>query len=136
MFYSGLGFWIPLALAALIFGAGGAIVISRGEPVFTLMYFMFVIVGAGGLMVTANLSPIAKDLKIAEIPVSLMGLTMGTLTFAATIDRILNGLTRPFFGWVSDNIGRENTMFIAFLMEGVGIYLLYLWGSDPLWWLC
>ena len=133
MYYSGLGFWIPLALAALIFGAGGAIVVSRGEPVFTLMYFMFVIVGAGGLMVTANLSPIAKDLKIAEIPVSMMGLTMGALTFAATIDRILNGLTRPFFGWVSDNIGRENTMFIAFLMEGIGIYMLYLWGSDPLW---
>ena len=133
MFYAGLGFWIPLTLAALIFGAGGAIVISRGEPVFTLMYFMFVIVGAGGLMVTANLSPIAKDLKIAEIPVSMMGLTMGALTFAATIDRILNGLTRPFFGWVSDNIGRENTMFIAFLMEGIGIYMLYLWGSDPLW---
>jgi MFS transporter, OFA family, oxalate/formate antiporter len=133
MYYAGLGFWIPLALAGLIFGYGGATVIARGEPVFTLMYFMFVIVGAGGLMVTANLSPIAKDLKIAEIPVTMMGLTMGALTFAATIDRILNGLTRPFFGWVSDHIGRENTMFIAFLMEGVGIYMLYLWGSDPVW---
>jgi MFS transporter, OFA family, oxalate/formate antiporter len=133
MYYAGYAFWIPLALAALIFAVGGGIVVSRGEPVFTLMYFMFVIVGAGGLMVTANLSPIAKDLKIAEIPVSLMGLTMGALTFAATIDRILNGLTRPFFGWVSDNIGRENTMFIAFLMEGVGIYMLYLWGNDPVW---
>ena len=76
------------------------------------MYFMFVIVGAGGLMVTANLSPIAKDLKLAEEPVSL-GFTMAALTFSATIDRLLNGLTRPFFGWVSDNIGRENTMFIA-----------------------
>ena len=58
---------------------------------------------------------------------------MAALTFAATIDRILNGLTRPFFGWVSDKIGRENTMFIAFVMEGVGIYLLYLWGHDPVW---
>jgi MFS transporter, OFA family, oxalate/formate antiporter len=133
MFYAGLGFWIPLALAGLILIVGGAVVASQGQAVFILMYFMFVIVGAGGLMVTANLSPIAKDLKIADIPVTLVGLTMGALTFAATIDRILNGLTRPFFGWISDNIGRENTMFIAFLMEGVGIYLLYLWGSDPLW---
>jgi OFA family oxalate/formate antiporter-like MFS transporter len=45
----------------------------------------------------------------------------------------LNGLTRPFFGWISDKIGRENTMFIAFGLEGVGIYLLYLYGQDPIW---
>jgi MFS transporter, OFA family, oxalate/formate antiporter len=133
MYFTGLGFYIPIALAAFIFLVGGGLVISKGEPVFTLMYFMFVIVGAGGLMVTANLASIARDLKIADSPVTMIGLTMGALTFAATIDRILNGLTRPFFGWVSDNIGRENTMFVAFLMEGVGIYLLYLWGKDPLW---
>jgi MFS transporter, OFA family, oxalate/formate antiporter len=136
----GLGMWamdvqfyVPLALAALIFVVGGAIVWTRGQPVFTLMYAMFVLVGAGGLMVTANLAPIAQDLKIASTPVSLMWLTMPALTFAATIDRILNGLTRPFFGWVSDNIGRENTMFIAFLMEGIGIFLLYRLGADPIW---
>lgn len=103
------------------------------QPIFWLMYFMFVIVGAGGLMVTANLKPIAADLKIDNIPVTLMGVTMTAITFAATIDRVLNGLTRPFFGWISDNIGRENTMFIAFAMEGIGIYMLYLWGHDPLW---
>ena len=133
MWQMGQLFYFPLVLAALIFLVGGGIVVTKGEPIFVLMYFMFVMVGAGGLMVTANLSPIAKDLKIADTPVTLMGMTMGALTFAATIDRILNGLTRPFFGWVSDNIGRENTMFIAFLMEGVGIYLLYLLGSDPVW---
>ena len=103
------------------------------QPIFRLMYFMFVIVGAGGLMVTANLAPIAKDLKIDAVPVTLMWLTMPALTFAATLDRILNGLTRPFFGWISDQIGRENTMFIAFALEGIGIYLLYLFGSEPVW---
>jgi MFS transporter, OFA family, oxalate/formate antiporter len=103
------------------------------QPIFWLMYLMFVIVGAGGLMVTANLKPIAADLKVDAIPVTLLGLTMTAITFAATIDRVLNGLTRPFFGWVSDNIGRENTMFIAFAMEGVGIFMLYLWGKDPVW---
>ena len=103
------------------------------QPIFWLMYFMFVIVGAGGLMVTANLKPIGADLKIVDIPVSLMGLTMTAVTFAATLDRILNGITRPFFGWVSDKIGRENTMFIAFGMEGIGIYFLYLLGHDPVW---
>ncbi len=103
------------------------------QPIFWLMYFMFVIVGAGGLMVTANLKPIAVDWKVDNIPVTLIGMTMTAVTFAATIDRILNGLTRPFFGWISDMIGRENTMFIAFGMEGFGIWMLYLWGHDPVW---
>ena len=133
MWAMGLQFYIPLALAILIFVAGGAIVISKGQPIFTLMYLMFVLVGAGGLMVTANLAPISKDLKVDAIPVTIAGLTLPALTFAATIDRILNGLTRPFFGWISDHIGRENTMFIAFGIEGVGIYYLYLWGADPFW---
>ena len=103
------------------------------QPIFWLMYFMFVIVGAGGLMITANLKPIAADIGVDKIPVTILGVTMVAITFAATIDRVLNGLTRPFFGWVSDRIGRENTMFIAFAMEGFGIYMLYLWGHDPLW---
>jgi MFS transporter, OFA family, oxalate/formate antiporter len=103
------------------------------QPIFWLMYFMFVIVGAGGLLVTANLKPIAADWKIDNVPVTLIGVTMTAITFSATIDRVLNGLTRPFFGWISDMIGRENTMFLAFGMEGVGIYLLYLYGHDPVW---
>jgi OFA family oxalate/formate antiporter-like MFS transporter len=100
-------------------------------PVFWVMYVMFILMAAGGLMATAQLAPIAKDFKIADIPVSLVGITLPALTFALTIDRILNGLTRPFFGWVSDHIGRENTMFIAFLLEGLGILALYNLGTDP-----
>ena len=100
-------------------------------PVFWVMYLMFVLVGAGGLMATAQLAPIAKDFKIAEIPVSLVGITLPALTFALAIDRILNGLTRPFFGWVSDNIGREKTMLIAFGLEAAGIYALSIYGRDP-----
>ena len=100
-------------------------------PVFWVMYLMFIMMAAGGLMATAQLAPIAKDYKVAEIPVSLIGLTMPALTFALFLDRILNGLTRPFFGWVSDRIGREQTMFIAFLLEGIGIIALGNLGSDP-----
>jgi MFS transporter, OFA family, oxalate/formate antiporter len=103
------------------------------QPIFWLMYFMSVIVGAGGLMVTANLKPIAVDWRLDNISVTLIGLTMTTVTFAATLDRILNGLTRPFFGWVSDMIGRENTMFIAFGLEGIGIWALYMLGQNPVW---
>jgi OFA family oxalate/formate antiporter-like MFS transporter len=97
------------------------------------MYAMFVMMAAGGLMATAQLAPIAKDFKIADVPVSIMGLTLPALTFALSIDRILNGITRPFFGWVSDNIGRENTMFIAFALEAIGIVLLSMAGHDPFW---
>ncbi|HKE41935.1 MAG TPA: oxalate/formate MFS antiporter [Casimicrobiaceae bacterium] len=100
-------------------------------PVFWVMYVMFVLMAAGGLMATAQLAPIAKDFKVADIPVSLLGLTLPALTFALTIDRVLNGLCRPFFGWVSDHIGRENTMFIAFMLEGVGIFALSKFGGDP-----
>jgi OFA family oxalate/formate antiporter-like MFS transporter len=100
-------------------------------PVFWLMYVMFVLMAAGGLMATAQLAPIAKDFKIADVPVSLLGLTLPALTFALTIDRVLNGLCRPFFGWVSDHIGRENTMFIAFMIEGLGIFALSKFGTNP-----
>ena len=100
-------------------------------PVFWVMYAMFVMMATGGLMAVAQLAPIAKDFKVADVPVSLLGLTLPALTFALTIDRILNGLCRPFFGWVSDSIGRENTMFIAFLLEGVGILALANLGTNP-----
>jgi OFA family oxalate/formate antiporter-like MFS transporter len=101
------------------------------KPVFWVMYLMFVLVAAGGLMATAQLAPIAKDFKIGDIPVNIMGLVLPALTFALAIDRVLNGLTRPFFGWVSDQIGREMTMLIAFGLEAVGILLLYNFGQDP-----
>ncbi|MCJ8144814.1 oxalate/formate MFS antiporter [Ancylobacter sp. A5.8] len=100
-------------------------------PLFWVMYAMFVMMAAGGLMATAQLGPIAKDFGIADVPVSLIGITLPALTFAAAIDRVLNGLTRPFFGWVSDKIGRENTMFVAFAIEGVGIYALSVLGHNP-----
>jgi MFS transporter, OFA family, oxalate/formate antiporter len=102
-------------------------------PPFWIMYVMFVMVGTGGLMATAQLAPIAKDFKVDAVPVTLIGLTLPALQFALSIDRVLNGLTRPFFGWVSDQIGRENTMFIAFLLEGIGIYALLLLAHDPFW---
>ena len=101
------------------------------SPIFWVMYVMFVLVGAGGLMATAQLAPIANDFEIAKVPVTLLGLTLPALTFALSIDRVLNGLTRPFFGWVSDHIGRENTMFIAFGLEAVGIWALGAFGHDP-----
>ena len=101
-------------------------------PLFWLLYAMFTMVGAGGLMAVAQLGPMAKDFGVAGIPVSILGLTLPALQFALSIDRVMNGLTRPFFGWVSDRIGRENTMFIAFTLEGFGILALLHYAHDPL----
>lgn len=101
-------------------------------PVFWVMYVMFVLMASGGLMATAQLAPIANDFGVADVPVSLLGLTLPALTFALSIDRVLNGVTRPLFGWISDRLGRENTMFIAFALEGVGILLLGSLGKNPL----
>jgi OFA family oxalate/formate antiporter-like MFS transporter len=101
------------------------------QPVFWVMYLMFVLVGAGGLIATAQLSVIATDFGVAKTPVSLGLFTLPALTLALSLDRIMNGVTRPFFGWVSDRIGRENTMFIAFLAEGLGILSLLFVAGNP-----
>ena len=117
------------ALKRVVYNATPREVVS--SPIFWVMYLMFVMMAAGGLMATAQLGPIAKDFGLHDSPVSLLGLTLPALTFALTIDRVLNGLTRPFFGWISDRIGRENTMFLAFAIEAVGILALSKYGQSP-----
>jgi OFA family oxalate/formate antiporter-like MFS transporter len=100
-------------------------------PAFYVMYMMFVLATASGLVATAQLTPIAKDFRIADSPVSLIGLTLPALTFALSLDRVLNGLSRPLFGWISDYLGRENTMFMAFALQGVVVLVLANFGTDP-----
>jgi OFA family oxalate/formate antiporter-like MFS transporter len=100
-------------------------------PLFWLMYVMFIMIAAGGLMATAQLAPIAKDFGVSGVPVSFLGVTLPALTFALSIDRVLNGMARPFFGWVSDAIGREPTMFVAFSLEGIAILALTKYGHTP-----
>ena len=100
--------------------------------VFWVMFLMFVLTATGGLIATAQLTPIAKDFGIAESPVSMLGVTLLALPFALSMNRVLNGISRPFFGWVSDQLGREQTMTIAFALEGVAIVLLSQFGHSPL----
>jgi len=101
------------------------------QPVFWVMYAMFVLVAAGGLVATAQLATMARDFKIHDVPLALGGLVLPALTFALALDRALNGVSRLFFGWVSDRIGREETMVIAFLLEAVAILSLYELGPHP-----
>ncbi len=100
-------------------------------PAFWVMFLMFVLTATFGLIVTAQLTAMAKDFQVAELPATLFGLTLAALPFALSISRIFNGVSRPFFGWVSDQIGRERTMFAAFLFEAVAILLLAQYGHNP-----
>ena len=102
-------------------------------PLFWLLYLMFVMVASGGLIVTAQLASIAADFGVAEQPLTILGITGTVLTLALVFNNVLNGLARPFFGWVSDKIGREQTMFIAFMLAAVAIGSLAVLGHEPLW---
>ncbi|MBV9492515.1 MAG: oxalate/formate MFS antiporter [Verrucomicrobia bacterium] len=98
------------------------------SPVFWVLYLMFVLVSASGLMATAQIALIARDFGVANT-VLLWGGT--TLTIALLVDNVANGTARPLFGWLSDHIGRENTMAIAFGLGGVSYWLLGSLGTAP-----
>ena len=101
-------------------------------PVFYVMFAMFILTVTGGLMAVAQLGPMAQDLGVKDQKINFAGLfVMAALPFALMLDRIMNGISRPLFGWVSDHIGREKTMFIAFMLEGIGIIALAKFGSNP-----
>ena len=146
-FWAGLGQGLALCCVALILrgpqpGESNALVKASKQrptvsytpkqvlrtPLFWLLYVMFVMVSASGLMATAQLALIASDLHIAQTPL-LYGAS--TLTVALIVDNVANGIARPFFGWISDRIGRENTMVIAFGIGGVSYLLLGVLDANP-----
>ena len=98
------------------------------SPVFWLLYVMFVMVSGSGLMATAQIAPIAGDFGVANT-VFLLGGT--TITVALIVDNVANGAARPLFGWISDNIGREYTMAIAFTLGALAYWLLGSLGTAP-----
>lgn len=100
-------------------------------PVFWVIYVCFVAVAAGGLMATAQIGPIAKDWGLARIPMTVFGATLPLLTLTLSIDNICNGFTRPLCGFISDKIGRENTMFLIFIGEGLSLLGMMQFGTNP-----
>jgi MFS transporter, OFA family, oxalate/formate antiporter len=98
------------------------------SPIFWLLYVMFVLVSASGLMATAQIALIAKDFNVANSAV-LFGAS--ALSVALIVDNVCNGAARPLFGWVSDHIGREFTMAIAFGLGAVSYWLLGAMGTAP-----
>lgn len=104
---------------------------ALNTKLFWLMFFMFICVVTGGMMAVAQLGVIAQDLGVKEFEVDMYFFTMAALPLALMLDRIMNGISRPLFGWISDNIGREKTMVIAFTLEGFGIIALGYFGHNP-----
>jgi MFS transporter, OFA family, oxalate/formate antiporter len=101
------------------------------SPVFYVMYFMFVLIASGGLTMAASMAPIADDMKISKIPVELFGMVLPALGFALFLNRIFDGVGRPFFGWLSDQIGREYTMALAFTLGAIALFTLSQSGRNP-----
>jgi OFA family oxalate/formate antiporter-like MFS transporter len=101
-------------------------------PVFWLLYVCFVLVAAGGIMAAAQVAPMAKDYGVATLPMDVFGSTMPLLTLVLVMDSLCNGFTRPLTGWISDKLGRENTMLLIFTGEGIAILGLMEFGHNPI----
>ena len=99
-----------------------------GTPVFWLLFAMMTMMSTGGLMIISQFAAFSRDFGVANVVV----FGLAALPLALTVDRITNGLTRPFFGWLSDRIGRENTMAVAFLMEAAAVAIMVLFRNDAL----
>ena len=115
----------PPAMASRAGVAPGQMLRSK---VFWLMFVMMTMMSTGGLMIISQFAAFSRDFGVANV----MVFGLAALPLALTIDRLTNGLTRPFFGWVSDRIGRENTMGIAFLMEAAAVTLMVMFRDDAL----
>jgi len=101
------------------------------SPVFWVMYAMFTLVAAGGLMAVAQLAPIAKAFHIANAPVHVALWTAPALLLTLQLNNIVGGISRPLLGWISDYAGREKTLCGAFIAEGIGIWLFSKFGHTP-----
>jgi OFA family oxalate/formate antiporter-like MFS transporter len=101
------------------------------SPVFWLLYLMMTLGAIPGLLMLGQMKPMAIAFHLADEPVSLLGVTLRALPFALMLDRISGGLTRPVFGWLSDHIGRERALFLAFALEGTSLWLLIRFVASP-----
>jgi OFA family oxalate/formate antiporter-like MFS transporter len=100
-------------------------------PGFWLVYVMMMMGAIPGLLMLGQIDPMAKDFGIADMPVTFLWVSSAALPLAMELDYVMGGLTRPVFGWISDHIGREIAIFLAFTMEGGALALLIQFRADP-----
>ncbi|HYW25947.1 MAG TPA: oxalate/formate MFS antiporter [Terriglobales bacterium] len=106
-------------------GIGGMV----ARPSFWLLYLIMTLMGFTGLVVTAQIEPIARHYHVDGVVVAF---GLPALVLAIQLDRILNGLTRPFWGWASDRIGRYNAMAVAFAAQAGTILVWTRFLDHPL----
>ncbi len=121
--------WIPVGWVAKTTGKGLLQSARNYTPremmstlPFYILYAMMTMVAFGGMMVTAQLSPIGRSYGHDKVTILLMN----AVALALMLDRLLNGFTRPMWGWISDHIGRYNTMALAFTLEAIAINVFAL----------
>jgi OFA family oxalate/formate antiporter-like MFS transporter len=101
-------------------------------PGFWLIYVMMMMGAIPGLLMLGYIKPMARDFGVASAPVTLLWITSAALPLAMELDRVMGGLTRPVFGWISDHIGREKAIFLAFAVEGFALYWLIRFSHEPI----
>jgi OFA family oxalate/formate antiporter-like MFS transporter len=101
------------------------------SPVFWVMYVIFTLVAAGGLMAVAQIAPIANAFHIAKSPIHVALWTAPALLLTLQLNNIVGGISRPLLGWISDYAGREKTLAVAFFIEGIGVWAFGKYGHTP-----
>jgi OFA family oxalate/formate antiporter-like MFS transporter len=121
------------AEARVVAGQGADLPASKTirTGTFWLIYLIYLMIAFGGMVVTAQLGPIARDFHLDKTQITLAGLSFPVLTFALSLDNFANGITRPLCGFLSDRIGRENTMLLVFSLEAVALAGLAVLGRTP-----
>lgn len=99
--------------------------------VFWLTYLIYVLIAFGGMIMTAQLGPIARDFGLENRVITILGISTPVLALAVSIDNFANGITRPISGLLSDFIGRENMMLATFALESMALAAMTLFGRNP-----
>src|SRR3954452_21954829 len=99
--------------------------------VFWLIYLIYLLIAFGGMIITAQLGPIAPDFGIETRTVTILGFSTPVLALAVSLDNFANGITRPVCGFLSDILGRENMMLLVFSLESLALFGAALFGRNP-----
>jgi OFA family oxalate/formate antiporter-like MFS transporter len=98
---------------------------------FWMIYLIYLMIAFGGMVVTAQLGPIARDFHVDKSFVAFAGFSLPVLTLTLSVDNFANGITRPLCGFLSDRIGRENTMLLVFSLEAAALAGMAVFGRHP-----
>ena len=112
-------------------GADHSLLETFRSGVFWLIYLIYLLIAVGGMVITAQLGPIARDFGLEATTVTLFGFAAPLAGWAVSIDNFANGITRPISGFLSDVIGRENAMLLMFSLEAIALFGFAIFGRHP-----